>query len=262
MNRKEIEAYGDAFFQAYQTHAQIDIPSLKHPDITYEEAYAIQRVLVEKLKANGMTIAGKKIGLTSQAMRKAANIYEPDYGFIFMEWGHFNGCELPRSAFIAPRIECELAFRLKHDLNKPNITPEDVVEATEYAMCCMEICDFRMFRDKAQRLVQDSIADDAAFGGYVLGDIALDIRGKDLSLIPYIFEVNNRQTEVSCGCAVYNDPVCSVAWLANTFYALGEPLKKGELILSGSAVASVPAESGDHFRCRFGEFGEVSCKFI
>lgn len=60
MNRKEIEAYGDAFFQAYQTHAQIDIPSLKHPDITYEEAYAIQRVLVEKLKANGMTIAGKK----------------------------------------------------------------------------------------------------------------------------------------------------------------------------------------------------------
>lgn len=88
------------------------------------------------------------------------------------------------------------------------------------------------------------------------------IRGKDLSLIPYIFEVNNRQTEVSCGAAVYNDPVCSVAWLANTFYALGEPLKKGELILSGSAVASVPAESGDHFRCRFGEFGEVSCKFI
>lgn len=262
MKQEEIICQGEGLYQAYITHQQVDPPSVTFPDISYEDAYAIQRVLVEKLRGNGMTVSGKKVGLTSKAMRKTANIYEPDYGFAFAELGYPNESEIPTERYIAPRIECELAFKLKADLNKPAITKEDVMAATEYVVCCMEICDFRLFRDKVQRLVKDSIADNAAFGGYVLGDCPIDPTGVDLSLIPYEFEVNNRQTEVSCGAAVYDDPALSVAWLANTFYKLGEPLKRGEIILSGSAVSSVPAQRGDHFRCRFGSLDEVSCKFI
>lgn len=253
----------DQFYHAFMTHKQVDAPSTFFPDISYEEAYDIQKIFIEKLKTNEkFHICGKKVGLTSKAMRKVSGINEPDYGYIFSDRCFTNGSIIPLDLFVAPRIECELAFRLKKDLNQKKVSVEDVINATEYVVCCMEICDFRMFRDKKQRLVQDSICDDAAFGGYIIGDRPLDIRNVDLSLVPYAFEVNNRQVEVSSGAAVYDDPAASVAWLAERFYLIGEPLQAGELILSGSAVASVPVERGDHFRCQFGEFGEVSCTFL
>lgn len=262
MKYEDIVQMGEALFHAGITHEQIDPPSVSFPDINYEEAYAIQKVLVERMQQNGMNVSGKKVGLTSKAMRKTANIYEPDYGYTFAELYYPNGSEIRLDQFIAPRIECELAFKLKKDLDKPEVTMKDVLEATEYVVPCLEICDFRIYRDKVQRLIKDSIADNAAFGGYVLGDVPVYVEHVDLSLVPYAFEVNNRQIEVSCGAAVYDDPALSVAWLANTFYALHTPLKKGEIVLSGSAVASVPVKSGDHFRCRFGKYGEVECRFI
>ena len=262
MRQEDIVRMGEALFHASVTHEQIDPPSVNFPEIDYEDAYAIQKVLVERMQQSGMTLSGKKVGLTSKSMRQAANIYEPDYGYTFAEYCFPNGSQICLSRFIAPRIECELAFKLKADLDKPDVTLEDVLKATEYVVPCKEICDFRIFRDKVQRLIKDSIADNAAFGGYVLGDVPIYPEQVDLSLIPYAFEVNNRQAEVSCGAAVYDDPALSVVWLANTFYRLHTPLKKGEIVLSGSAVASVKVNSGDHFRCRFGRFGEVECGFV
>ncbi len=262
MTKEEIRAMGEALYKAQMTHEQVDCPSVHYPDITYEEAYAIQNVLVEEMRKSGMTLSGKKVGLTSKAMRKVSGINEPDYGYIFAELSFPNESEIPLSQFIAPRIECELAFKLKKDLDQENVTVEDVLAATEYVVPCLEICDFRIFRDKVQRIVKDSIADNAAFGGYVMGDNPIFVEGLDLSVVPYAFEVNNAQVEVSCGAAVYDDPALSVAWLANTFNRLGNPLRKGEIVLSGSAVASVPVKQGDHFRCKYGKLGEVSCKFI
>ena len=262
MTQKEIEAFGLRLAESSRTLQQIDMPSLTYPDITYQEAYAIQDVMARELVKDGWTISGKKVGLTSNAMRRASNIYEPDYGFIFHQRCYANGVQLPMAQFLAPRIECELAFLLKEDLLGEHVTREQVIQATEYVVACLEVVDFRIFRDKAQRLVQDSIADNAAFGAYILGDVPLKPEDVDLPLVPYIFEVNHQQTEVSCGAAVYDDPARSVAWVAEKFIELGSPLRKGELILSGSAVSSVPVEAGDHLRCSFGPFGEVSCMFV
>lgn len=262
MTKEQILSMGQALYQAFRTHQQVDCPSVHYKDVTYEEAYAIQRVMIEEMKKSGMTVSGKKVGLTSKAMRRVSGINEPDYGFIFSDLSYSNESEIPFGSFIAPRIECELAFKLKADLDKKDISMQNVLEATEYVVPCLEICDFRIYRDKVQRLITDSIADNAAFGGYVLGDKPIPLAGVDLSLVPFAFEVNNVQTEVSCGAAVYDDPALSVAWLANTFCRVGDPLRRGEWVLSGSAVASVPAKQGDHFRCRYGSLGEVSCKFV
>lgn len=262
MKQQEIETFGHLLADGAKTKRQVDQPSLTYPDVTYDEAYAIQEVMVRDLVARGRTISGKKVGLTSNAMRKAANIYEPDYGYIFHQDCYPNEAILQTDDFLAPRIECELAFRLKEDLVGEHITAERVLDATEYIVACLEVVDFRIFRDKAQRLVQDSISDNAAFGAYVLGDIPVEPGKVDLKMVPYIFEVNNRQCEVACGAAVYNDPALSVAWLAEKFIKLGDPLRKGEMILSGSAVASVAVQKGDHLCCRFGPFGEVRCSFV
>lgn len=262
LKQKFIEDFGLKFANNFFNHNQINPPSVVFPDISYEDAYAIQRCFIKHLIEKGFNVSGKKVGLTSNAMRKTANIYEPDYGYIFSDLCYCNESEIPFSSFIQPRIECEIAFKLKKDLDKHNITREDVIDATRYVVCSMEICDFRIFRDKFQRKIQDSIADDAAFGGYILGDNPVAVSSYDLSTIPYEFYVNNKQVEVSCGAAVYNNPIDSVVWLANTFYKIGAPLKKEELILSGSAVASVPIRQGDNLRCKYGKLGEVSCTFI
>lgn len=261
MTQEQITEFGLRLAESSRTHQQIDQPSVTYPDITYDEAYAIQAVMVQDLVKHGWSISGKKVGLTSNAMRRSANIYEPDYGFIFHQRCFPNAAVLPTEQFLAPRIECELAFLLKADLEGREITREQVLQATEYVVACIEVVDFRIFRDKVQRLVQDSIADNAAFGAYVLGDVPMKPDQVDLPLVPYVFEMNHQQTEVSCGAAVYDDPALSVAWLAQRFTELGSPLRRGELILSGSAVSSVPVSSGDYLRCTFGPFGEVSCSF-
>lgn len=262
MTRQEIERFGHRLAGCLKTKTQIDQPSVSYPDITYDEAYAIQAVMVADLVEEGWTVSGKKVGLTSEAMRRAANIYEPDYGYTFHQKHYANGAVFSMADFLAPRVECELAFRLKKDLAGEHITREQVLDATLYVAACMEVVDFRIFRDKVQRLVQDSIADNAAFGACVFGDVPLEAGAVDLALVPYIFEVNHVQQEVSCGAAVYEDPALSVAWLAERFTRLGNPLRAGEIILSGSAVSSVPVQAGDYLRCTFGPFGEVSCSFI
>lgn len=263
MKKEDILKQGELFYHANETHEQIDPPCVQYPDMDYDDAYAVQSAFVDKLvREKGYHISGKKVGLTSKAMRKLSNINEPDYGYMFHELCYANDAQIPASKFIEPRVECELAFKLKKDLDHENITRQDVIDATEYVVTSMEICDFRMYRDKVQRLIYDSIADNAAFGAYVLGDVPFDPKTLDLGMVPFIFEVNNRQVEVSCGAAVYDDPALSVAWLANKFYQLGNPLKANEIILSGSAVASLPATAGDHFRCRFGKLGDVSCRFV
>ncbi len=263
MNQESIIKQGEAFYEAHLSHQQIDTPCTFCPDLTKEEAYAIQSVYVKALtEKQGYHISGKKVGLTSKAMQKLSNISEPDYGYMFHELGFFNGSSIPADKFIEPRVECEIAFKLCKDLNKGKVSVEEVLDATEYVIAAMEICDFRMFREKTQRTVMDSIADNAAFGGYVLGDVPVDPHKLDLAMIPFIFEFNNRQAEVSCGAAVYDHPAKSVAWLAETFYRVGDPLRAGELILSGSAVASLPVSAGDSLRCRMGQLGEVSCRFV
>ena len=262
MTQKEIKEFGLQLAESMKTHQQIERPSLNYPDITYDEAYAIQRVMVNKLLEGGWVSSGKKVGLTSTTMRRAANIYEPDYGFIFHQCGYSNESTLHVEQFLQPRVECELAFMLRKDLEGSSITREQVLDATEYIVACLEVCDFRIYRDRGQRLVQDSIADNAAFGAYVLGDVPIKPGKVDLTLVPYIFSVNHQQVEASCGAAVYDDPVLAVAWLAQRFSELGDPLRSGELILSGSATASVPINAGDHLQCFFGPFGNVSCSLI
>ena len=139
--------------------------------------------------------------------------------------------------------------------------PEDVLRATEYVVPCLELVDVRQRLD-VPRKVFDSIADNASFGAFVVGDTPVRPYAIDFGLVGYVYEHNNRQAEVSCGAAVLDHPVKAVAWLANRFREIGQPLRAGEFILSGSAIAMETAAAGDNFRCRYGRLGEVSVNFV
>lgn len=261
MNEEQIREQGRIHYESMVKHIPVTPPSHLFPNIDDDDAYAIADEIVKYYLADGYTIAGKKVGLTSQAMRNLGGIYEPDYGIIFNELCYCNESTIEVSKFVQPAVEAEIGFKLKHDLLGENITPADVLRATEYVVPCLELVDVRQRMD-VPRKVFDSIADNASFGAYVIGDTPIKPYAIDFGLVGYVYEQNNRQKEVACGAAVLDHPVNAIAWLANKFAAKGNPLRAGEFVLSGSAITMQMANAGDNFRCRYGRLGEVSVNFI
>ena len=158
------------------------------------------------------------------------------------------------------RIEVEFVYKLKKALKKERIGKADVLDATEFIVCALELIDNRADMDGLK--VFDSIADNAAFAGYTLGDIPIDPYEVDMRNVGVVVYKNGQQESTSSGAAVMGDATNGIVWLANKMVELGEPLEAGEFVLAGSVVAAIPAKAGDHFRADFGCFGEVSVRFV
>lgn len=261
MTEEQIKQQGMMHYLSIQRHEPVIPPTHLFPEMDYDDAYAIADDIVRRYLEDGYTISGKKVGLTSNAMRKLGGIYEPDYGRIFNELCYSNESSIPAAMFVQPAVEAELGFKLKSDLIGEEITADEVLRATEYIVPCLELVDVRQ-QINVPRKVLDSIADNASFGAYVIGDTPIMPYEIDLGLVGYVYEHNNRQTEVSCGAAVLDHPANAIAWLANKFNSIGNPLRAGEFVLSGSAITMKNAKPGDNFRCRYGRFGEVSVNFV
>src|SRR6267154_4211068 len=183
LSNDEIRACAERLDQAEKARKQIRQMSLDHPGITIEDAYAIQKAWVEMKIAQGRTVKGHKIGLTSKAMQSALNINEPDSGILLDDMFFADGGLVPSERFIATRVEAELAFVMKSRLSGPGCTMFDVLNATDFVVPALEILDTRVERvdpqTRATRKIFDSIADNAANAGIVLGGRPLRPREAD-----------------------------------------------------------------------------------
>src|SRR5712691_4660799 len=252
--------------QAERTRTQIRQFSLDFPGITIEDAYAIQKRWVALKVRAGRKIKGHKIGLTSKAMQYSSNINEPDYGALLDDMFFADGSELPMERFIKPRLEVELAFLLGKPLRGPDCTIFDVLNATDFVTPALEIIDSRVHmvdpETKATRKVMDTISDNAAAAGLVMGGRPFQPRDADLRWISAICYQNGVIEESGVAAAVLNHPANGVAWLANKLAPHGEGLEAGEVILGGSFTRPVYARRGDTFHVDYGPFGSISCHFV
>jgi 2-oxo-hept-3-ene-1,7-dioate hydratase len=250
---------------AERQRAQIRQFSLEHPDISIDDAYAIQRSWVEMKLAAGHVVKGHKIGLTSRAMQRSSNITEPDYGTLLDSMLFANGHDVPIERFIVPRVEVELAFILKDPLQGPSCTIFDVLSATDYITPAIEIIDARIHQvdpqTKVTRKVFDTISDNAANAGLVLGGRPVKPMDTDLRWVSAILHRNGVVEESGVAAAVLNHPANGPAWLANKLHPHGVRLEPGEVILGGSFTAPVPARAGDTFHVDFGPLGSISVRF-
>ncbi len=255
----------EALFEAEQNRTQIGILSQQHTSMTMEDAYAIQNALKERKLAAGRSIIGWKIGLTSKAMQQALGIDIPDSGVLFDDMLFENGASIPKDRFIQPRIEAEIAFVMKADLDTNGVTRESVLAATDYVAPSLEILDTRIIRQDAEtgaiRKVTDTIADNAANAGLVLGSKQHDVREVDLRWTGAIVTRNGDVEETGLGAGVLNDPVESVVWLARRMAGYEQKIRAGDIILSGSFIRPVECPPGADIKADFGSFGEVSCWF-
>jgi 2-oxo-hept-3-ene-1,7-dioate hydratase len=236
-----------------------------YPDLTIDDAYAIQRAWTRMQTESGRVIKGHKIGLTSKAMQNAVGIAEPDYGVLFEDMFHADGSAIPFERYHAPRIEVELAFILKTPLKGPDCTLFDVLDATAYVSPALEILETRMHRVDPEtgttRKVMDTISDNAANAALVIGGRPLRPMDTDLRWISALLFRNGQIEETGVAAGVLNHPANGVAWLANRLEPRGEHLAAGEVVLAGSFTRPVDIRKGDTFHADYGPFGSVSCHF-
>lgn len=229
------------------------------PELTIEQAYQVQLLNITKKVKAGSRIVGKKIGLTSLAMQQLLNVDQPDYGHLLDDMAAQNGGVVSLSRLLQPKVEAEIAFVLKRDLTGPRVTALDVLLATDYVLPALEIVDSRIADWKIK--LQDTVADNASSGLYVLGGKPIQVHTVDLPQIGMVFMKNGEIVNTGVGAAALGDPAVCVAWLANKLFEYGITLKAGEVILSGALSAAVSVEPGDHFIARFAHLGEVSVSF-
>lgn len=265
MTPEDHAAAAAALLNAEKTREQIGLLSIKHPDIGLDDAYAIQNAIYDQKLAEGRKVIGWKIGLTSKAMQYALNIDIPDSGILFDDMLFENKGTVPAGRFIQPRIEVEIAFVMKSSLGGDSVNREDVLAATDYVAPSIEILDTRILRQDPEtgktRLVYDTISDNAANAGIVLGDEKHDPNQVDLRWVGAICSKNGEVEETGLGAGVLNDPVESVVWLARRMAQYGQKIEAGQVILAGSFIRPVECPSGSKIEADFGDFGSVAIDF-
>ena len=260
MDQSLISQLGDELYTALSSGSTIAPFTSRYPDITIEDGYHIQqRMLARRIEA-GECVVGKKIGVTSKAVMNMLGVHQPDFGYLLDGMIYNEGQAIPMASLIQPKAEGEIAFVLKKDLMGPGLSSADVLAATEGVMACFEIVDSRITDWKIK--IQDTVADNASCGVFVLGDKLVDPRKVDLSTCGMVLEKNGEIVVTGAGAATMGSPVNAVVWLANTLGRLGIPLKAGEVILSGALGAMVPVQIGDDLRVSIGGIGGCSVRFI
>ena len=250
---------------AEKNRQQIGHFSREYPGMTIEDGYRVQRAWVARKLAAGRRVIGHKIGLTSRAMQRSSNIDEPDYGALLDDMLFFDKAEIPAGRFIEPRVEVELAFILGKELSGPDCSVRDVLEAAAWVVPAIEIIDARIRRvdpeTSVTRKVFDTISDNAANAGIVLGETRVKPEAVDLCWVAALLRRNDVIEESGVAAAVLGHPALGVAWLANKLKPWGETLQPGEIILSGSFTAPVFAASGDRFLIDYNALGSIAVRF-
>jgi 2-oxopent-4-enoate/cis-2-oxohex-4-enoate hydratase len=256
-----ITRLGDELFAALRSASVLEPLTSREPAIDIDDAYRVSLRFLERRKAEGEKVIGKKIGVTSKAVQDMLGVHQPDFGFLLDTMHVADGATLSLSEMklIQPRAEGEIAFVLKKDLKGPGVTEAQVLDATDYVSPCFEIVDSRI-RDWKIR-IQDTVADNASCGVFVLGAERVKPTSLDLAAVKMDITKNGAQVASGLGSAVQGHPATAVAWLANTLGRFGIPFLAGEIILSGSLAPLLPITAGDRFEMSLAGIGGASIAF-
>lgn len=235
------------------------------PTLTTADAYAIQTLNVERrMNEKGLNgpparHIGHKIGLTSHAVQNWLGVDEPDFGVLLDDMVIGDSGLANTEALLQPRAEGEIAFVLSRDLSGPGVTAADVISATAYVLPAIEVVDSRVANWEVK--YEDTVADNASSGMFVLGTTPTLLKDVDLTLAGMSLKKNGRVMSTGAGAACLGNPVNAVVWLANKFGAFGKTLCAGEVILSGALGPVVPVEPGDHLEIEIAHLGHAAARF-
>lgn len=249
----------DALAEAARTGTACPPVRTLFDDGDLETAYLVQRLNVERGVSAGRRLVGRKIGLTSPAVQRQLGVEQPDFGALFADMALPEGGEVPAGRLLQPKVEAEVALVLGADLPHRECTVVDVLRAVDFALPALEIVDSRV-RDWDISIV-DTVADNASSGLYVLGGAPVPLTGLNLRSVRMTMTRNGEAVSQGTGADCLGSPLNAAAWLASTLAGMGDPLRAGDLVLSGALGPMAPAAPGDVFEARISNLGSVRVAF-
>lgn len=224
-----------------------------------DAAYAIQERVTRARVVAGARLVGRKVGLTAKSVQRQLGVDQPDFGMLFDRMAVPDGETVRISQLIAPKCEAEVAFVLGDDLDVARPTTVDALGAIDYALPAIEIVDSRIANWDIGIL--DTIADNASSGLFVLGNTPTPLDAFDLRLCGMMLQKNGAGVSYGAGAAALGSPLTAFLWLAGKMAAVGQPLRAGDVVLSGALGPMVAAVAGDVFEARIGGLGSVRVAF-
>lgn len=265
LTQEQVDSEAALLDQAERDSQQIRQSSEIYPDMTIEDAYAVQAAWRELKLTRGERLVGHKIGLTSRAMQMTMNISTPDSGFLTDKMVFEVGTPLVAADFCEPKIEVELAFVLSADLAGADLSVDDVLDATDYVVPAVELIAARSFRTDPTtgrtRTVVDTIADNAADAGIIMGGRRIGPREVDLRWVGALAYRNGVIEETGVAAGVLDHPARGIVWLARRYAERGLTLEAGQVVLAGSFTRPIAISAGDNFRFDYGTLGAFEVDF-
>ncbi|MFI6179948.1 2-keto-4-pentenoate hydratase [Nonomuraea sp. NPDC051191] len=222
-------------------------------------AYAVQAALTAARLAAGARITGRKIGLTSEAVQRQLGVDQPDFGVLFEDMAYADGAVIPAGRVLQPRAEAEIAFVLGSDLADGPLDARQVRDAVEYGVAALEICGSRIAGWDIS--FGDTVADNASAGAYVLGTERRTLEEFEPVDVVMSMSIGGQEVSTGTGAACLGDPIEAVVWLARTARDLGEPLRAGQVVLSGALGPMRPVTAGDTVTATLSGLGTVTAGF-
>jgi 2-keto-4-pentenoate hydratase len=222
-------------------------------------AYAVQAINTKYWAESGRRVVGRKVGLTAKAVQQQLGVDQPDFGVLFADMEIADGGLLPAAKVLQPKAEAEVALVLARDIDKPDPTAEDVFAAADYAIAAIEIVDSRIADWKIT--FADTVADNGSSAFFVLGRDKKKLAGLDLYTCGMALEINSGLVSLGAGAACLGHPLNAAAWLAQTLAGAGEPLRAGDVVLTGALGPMASLGRGDRVEAKIGGLGSVSFRF-
>jgi 2-keto-4-pentenoate hydratase len=256
----DVEGKARSLYDARRDRVPIEPFTDEDPTLGMADGYAVQAELTRLLLADGDSIVGYKVGLTSRPMQQMVGVDTPDYGPVLGSTVHSSGDAVALSDLIQPKIEAEIVVVLDQPLRGPGVTILDAARATSGVAAAMEIVDSR-FADWRIKLA-DTVADLASNGAVAISGRLVSLTGVDTRLVGMTLTRNGELIDTGAGAAALGDPLAVVAWLANTLAEVGVGLEPGHLVMTGALHAAVPMTAGDVFRADFDRLGPVTVRVV
>jgi 2-keto-4-pentenoate hydratase len=222
-------------------------------------AYEVQAINTRYWVAQGRKIVGRKIGLTAKAVQAQLGVDQPDFGVLFDDMLIASGGVLSPATSLQPKVEAEVALVLAYGLDKADATAQDVAAAVLHVLPAIEIVDSRIADWKIT--FADTVADNGSSAFFVLGDQPKPLDGLDLWTCGMALEVNGAVASLGAGVDCLGHPLNAAAWLARTLSLRGEPLKAGDILMTGALGPMVAIQPGDHIKASIGGLGSVAFSY-
>jgi 2-keto-4-pentenoate hydratase len=259
IDRKTIDAVAERLRKAAETGVAVAPIRDEIAAGGVAAAYAVQQANTDFYLKQGRRLVGRKIGLTSKSVQKQLGVDSPDFGMLYADMALYDGEDVPLGRVLQPKVEAEVALVLERDIDRPGVTLAELVSATAYALPAIEIVGSRI--EKWNIKLLDTIADNASSGLFVLGAEPRKLVGLDLRLCGMVMERRGEPESVGAGAACLGNPLNAALWLARTMVELGNPLKAGDVIMSGALGPMVGVAPGDVIDTRINGLGSVRAVF-